>query len=104
MNIQNPLRAIVAPSVAIALAFTVSIAGAQQKSRPADAGFSFDVYGDSRSMMFLPYKQDQEAPMCSRRWRREDPGENLIGRRRDWKQVFDFEGRNCEALRVADEP
>jgi len=34
---------------------------AQQKSRPADAAFSFDVYGDSRSMMYLPYKSNQEA-------------------------------------------
>src|SRR6516162_6569195 len=25
------------------------------------AGFSFDVYGDSRSMMYLPYKQSEEA-------------------------------------------
>src|SRR5271166_1325094 len=33
---------------------------AQQASRPADQGFSFDVYGDSRSMMYLPYKQDEE--------------------------------------------
>jgi hypothetical protein len=36
-------------------------ATAQQVSHPADSGFSFDVYGDSRSMMYLPYKQDQEA-------------------------------------------
>ncbi len=34
---------------------------AQQMSRPADFGFSFAVYGDSRSMMYLPYKSDQEA-------------------------------------------
>jgi hypothetical protein len=34
---------------------------AQEKSKTAKAGFSFDVYGDSRSMMYLPYKQDQEA-------------------------------------------
>ena len=26
-----------------------------------NSGFSFDVYGDSRSMMYLPYKADQEA-------------------------------------------
>ena len=31
-----------------------------QKSGAADKGFSFAVYGDSRSMMYLPYKQDQE--------------------------------------------
>jgi hypothetical protein len=27
----------------------------------ASAAFSFDVYGDSRSMMYLPYQKDQEA-------------------------------------------
>jgi len=27
----------------------------------APAAFSFDVYGDSRSMMYLPYQKDQEA-------------------------------------------
>lgn len=27
----------------------------------ADSGFAFDVYGDSRSMMYLPYEADQEA-------------------------------------------
>ena len=32
-----------------------------QQARPADGGFSFAVYGDSRSMMYLPYKADQEA-------------------------------------------
>ena len=31
----------------------------QQKS--PGPGFSFDVYGDSRSMMYLPFKSDQEA-------------------------------------------
>ncbi len=35
-------------------------ATAQQKSGAADKGFSFAVYGDSRSMMYLPYKQDEE--------------------------------------------
>lgn len=34
---------------------------AQQPPPPADSGFSFDVYGDSRSMMYLPYKASQEA-------------------------------------------
>src|SRR5262245_60980080 len=28
---------------------------------PAKSGFSFAVYGDSRPMMYLPYKADQEA-------------------------------------------
>jgi hypothetical protein len=30
---------------------------AQGKSGAVGSGFSFDVYGDSRSMMYLPYKQ-----------------------------------------------
>jgi hypothetical protein len=47
--------------VGVALAVLAGGLHAQEKSRPADAGFSFDVYGDSRSMMYLPYKQDQEA-------------------------------------------
>ncbi|HTR02594.1 MAG TPA: metallophosphoesterase [Thermoanaerobaculia bacterium] len=34
---------------------------AQSAKGGADTGFSFDVYGDSRSMMYLPYKQSQEA-------------------------------------------
>jgi Calcineurin-like phosphoesterase len=36
-------------------------ATAQQPSSSAESGFSFDVYGDSRSMMYLPYKASQEA-------------------------------------------
>jgi hypothetical protein len=38
-----------------------SMATAQERPHPASAGFSFAVYGDSRSMMYLPYKSDQEA-------------------------------------------
>ena len=40
------------------------LAGNAQSQQPAGAkesAFSFDVYGDSRSMMYLPYKQDEEA-------------------------------------------
>ena len=33
---------------------------AQNTKSPANSGFSFDVYGDSRSMMYLPYKATQE--------------------------------------------
>jgi len=33
---------------------------AQQAPRPTDSGFSFAVYGDSRSMMYLPGKSDQK--------------------------------------------
>lgn len=36
-------------------------ATAQRISHPADSGFSFAVYGDSRSMFYLPYKSGQEA-------------------------------------------
>jgi hypothetical protein len=33
---------------------------AQQVARPADSGFSFAVYGDSRTMMYLPPKEAQK--------------------------------------------
>ena len=33
---------------------------AKQSRQAAESGFSFAVYGDSRSMMYLPYKADQE--------------------------------------------
>ena len=42
------------------LALQPLTARAQRKSGAADKGFSFAVYGDSRSMMYLPYKQDEE--------------------------------------------
>ena len=39
-----------------------SVTTAQQASTTsANSAFSFAVYGDSRSMMYLPYKSDQEA-------------------------------------------
>ena len=43
--------------------FGAVIARAQTSltSNSAGSGFSFAVYGDSRSMMYLPYKADQEA-------------------------------------------
>src|SRR5271165_2306121 len=44
----------------VALALQPFTAIAQQASHPSDKGFSFAVYGDSRSMMYLPYKQDEE--------------------------------------------
>jgi Calcineurin-like phosphoesterase len=34
---------------------------AQNAKSAANPGFSFDVYGDSRSMMYLPYRASQEA-------------------------------------------
>src|SRR5271169_3685847 len=44
----------------IGLALQPFTATAQQASHPTDKGFSFAVYGDSRSMMYLPYKQSEE--------------------------------------------
>jgi Calcineurin-like phosphoesterase len=38
----------------------VPSAMAQETHSTANSGFSFDVYGDSRSMMYLPYKQAEE--------------------------------------------
>ena len=47
-------------ALAAVLALQPPMATAQQVSRPADSGFSFAVYGDSRSMMYLPGKSDQK--------------------------------------------
>src|SRR5271154_2559976 len=46
-------------AVAATLAMLAGNVQAQKASAPA--AFSFDVYGDSRSMMYLPHKADQEA-------------------------------------------
>ena len=46
---------------AAVLALQVRTATAQQVPRSTDSGFSFAVYGDSRSMMYLPGKSDQKA-------------------------------------------
>ena len=48
-------------AMAVVVALQPAIATAQPVARPADSGFSFAVYGDSRSMMYLPYKTEQEA-------------------------------------------
>ncbi|HTQ28635.1 MAG TPA: hypothetical protein VMI35_10920 [Puia sp.] len=44
--------------------FTILIgslhARGQQAQNSVDTGFSFAIYGDSRSMMYFPYKADQE--------------------------------------------
>jgi hypothetical protein len=42
-----------------ALALPPQSATAQQTKPDASSAFSFAVYGDSRSMMYLPYKSDQ---------------------------------------------
>ena len=54
----NRLKA-VARVVGIAVAMLPGNVHAQKASAPA--AFSFDVYGDSRSMMYLPHRADQEA-------------------------------------------
>jgi hypothetical protein len=50
----------VACTIGAAIAMLVGNLYAQQVSRPTDSGFSFAVYGDSRSMMYLPPKSDQK--------------------------------------------
>ena len=40
-------------------------AGGANGAQKAGAAFSFAVYGDSRSMMYLPYKADEEAQLAS---------------------------------------
>jgi hypothetical protein len=40
---------------------SVALFGFTATAAAKEKGFSFDVYGDSRSMMYLPYKADQEA-------------------------------------------
>jgi hypothetical protein len=59
MSTRKRVSSCVAALVAAVLALALP-AAAQQAPHPAD-GFSFAVYGDSRSMMYLPYRQDQEA-------------------------------------------
>ena len=48
-------------AVVILLELTGSATRAQEQPRPAKGEFTFAVYGDSRSMMYLPYKQAEEA-------------------------------------------
>jgi hypothetical protein len=53
---KNALRLAV---TAIVVLFS-KFANAQNGSKSSGSGFSFAVYGDSRSMMYLPYKEDQK--------------------------------------------
>ena len=53
------IRPILLAPLAVLALIPIS-AAAQQVSQSANKGFSFTVYGDSRSMMYLPYKQDEE--------------------------------------------
>jgi hypothetical protein len=52
-------RRVLLSTLALLPALAPQIAIAQQKKPPAGSAFSFAVYGDSRSMMYLPYKSDQ---------------------------------------------
>jgi hypothetical protein len=45
--------------LALLPALAPRIAIAQQRKPAAGSAFSFAAYGDSRSMMYLPYKSDQ---------------------------------------------
>lgn len=49
-------------SIAFLLAITLQFQNiqAQQGKTTGETGFTFAVYGDSRSMMYLPYREDQE--------------------------------------------
>ena len=52
-------RRVVLSALALVPALQPRLAAAQQTQRGGDLAFSFAVYGDSRSMMYLPYKWAQ---------------------------------------------
>ena len=52
-------RRVVLSALALVPALQPRLAAAQQTQRGGDLAFSFAVYGDSRSMMYLPYKSAQ---------------------------------------------
>jgi len=52
-------RRVLLSSLALLPALQPQTAIAQQGKRGGNSAFSFAVYGDSRSMMYLPYKSDQ---------------------------------------------
>ena len=52
-------RRVLLSSLALLPALRTQNVIAQQTTRGGDSSFSFGVYGDSRSMMYLPYKSDQ---------------------------------------------
>jgi hypothetical protein len=63
-KLTSPWVVLVAAIAAFLLAGCAKDAPADEKLRAAEEaqrGFSFAVYGDSRSMMYLPYRADQEA-------------------------------------------
>jgi len=58
------MKIIISKSMAITILFVFVVVAtplhAQQTKSTAVNGFSFAVYGDSRSMMYLPYKEDEQ--------------------------------------------
>jgi hypothetical protein len=52
-------RRVLLSSLALLPTLWPGTAAAQQAKRVGSRAFSFAVYGDSRSMMYLPYKSDQ---------------------------------------------
>ena len=52
-------RRVLLSSLALLPALQPRTAIAQQTRRGSNSSFSFAVYGDSRSMMYLPYKADE---------------------------------------------
>ena len=58
---KKVLRVICKGAMLYVLSMQVLNSQAQQANKPTEKPFSFVVYGDSRSMMDFPYKQDQEA-------------------------------------------
>ena len=52
-------RRLLLSSLALLPALQPQAAIAQQARRSGNSAFSFAVYGDSRSMMYLPYKSSQ---------------------------------------------
>src|SRR5271165_6662857 len=45
----------------VCVVLTIQPTATAQQPSSTNKGFSFAVYGDSRSMMYLPYKQSEEA-------------------------------------------
>jgi hypothetical protein len=52
-------RRVLLSSLALLPTLRATTAAAQQTNRDGNLAFSFAVYGDSRSMMYLPYKSNQ---------------------------------------------
>src|SRR5580698_5704458 len=52
-------RILLSSSLALLPTLMPQHVAAQQARRAGERAFSFAVYGDSRSMMYLPYKSDQ---------------------------------------------